>query len=85
MSKLLSLTVTRPEAATAVLDVVAPHHREVFFVAAGPATIAVTIIDTSDTEYGEPRVYVVRKPHDWRMDLPDEALLLAIWELLTPR
>lgn len=82
---LLSLAVTRPEAHTAVLDVVAPHHRELFFIAAGPTTIAVTIIETSDTDYGEPRVYVVRKPHDWSMDVADEQLLLQLWETLTPR
>ncbi len=89
----LSIVVTRPDPAVALIEAVSPGYREYFYVVAGEQMLTVTAYDATDTNNREPRVHVIRKPRQWEMTpedgrvttADDQHLLLQVWELIGTR
>jgi hypothetical protein len=89
----LSLKITRPEPRVALMEVTSPGYQEFFYVVAGERILTVTAFEATDPIHPEPRVQVLRKPHDWDMSVADVAstgvddqdLLLRIWEVVGTR
>ena len=77
----LRLTVER-RGGTALLEVAWPDGGEVFFVADGERSVGIMAFDQSDESHREPRVYVVPRPYGWSMDVPDDELLLGVWQMM---
>lgn len=89
----LTVTVTRPDPAVALIEAASPGYRELFYVVTGARMLSVTAYDVTDTVHPEPRVHMIRRPRDWEMvpaDGPptaadDQQLLLQVWELIGTR
>ena len=80
----LAVLLTRPHDRVALLDVSSPQHQEFFSVAEGDRSLAVMVLDVTNANHPEPRVYVVEKPPGWRIDSDAEDLLLRLWRAELP-
>lgn len=89
----MSVVVTRPDPAVALIEASSPGYREYFFVVAGTQMLTVTAYDATDSRSREPRVHVIRKPPHWEMApadgrvtaAGDQHLMLQVWELIGTR
>ncbi len=79
------IRVERPDARLALIELRSPGYREFFFVVTGKASVSITAFHASDEMHEEARVYVFPPPYGWSMDLPDEDLVLQVWEALAQR
>ena len=75
-----TVVVTRPCSEVTLFDVSLSSYRELFTVAEGPTTLAITSLEPGESAYPEPQVFVFAKPYDWRNDLPDDEALLQVWQ-----
>lgn len=77
----LRLTVER-RGGTALIELSWPDGGEIFFVVDGERSVGIMAFDESDESHREPRAYVVPRPYGWSMDVTDEDLLLAVWQIM---
>jgi hypothetical protein len=75
-----TVVVTRPCTEVTLFDVSLASYRELFTVAEGPNTLAITSLEPGEGAYPEPQVFVFAKPYDWRNDLADDEALLQVWQ-----
>lgn len=79
-----TLRLTRPHHRVAMLEVTSPNHREFFQVAEGERTLAITVLDVTNAQHLEPRLYVIERPPGWLTHSRAEELLLSIWNAVLP-
>ena len=65
-----------------LLEVSWPEGGELFFVVEGERSIGIMAFDGSDESHREPRVYVVPRPYGWSLDIGEDDLMLAVWQIL---
>jgi hypothetical protein len=80
-----TVVVTRPSPKVTLFDVSLSGYRELFTVAEGSTSLAITSLEPGEGSYPEPQVFVFPKPYGWRDDLEDDEALMQVWQAVGTR
>lgn len=77
-----SVVATRPDPHVVLLEATAMGYQEVFFIVATSEMLTVVAYEPSDDTLDAPRIHHVPKPYGWSNDVPDDELLVQLWQAI---